>query len=360
MNEGYVQYQTPTTEEQRIAFHRKYSGNIENATTAVMAFVTRTLKTTAPTMSTFEHRTARKAEFLGFVDSQLIDGTYAFEQVEIEDPNGLTDDDGNPMMLLSTVVDRDDDTGQPIIAKPPPYAEIGILVTQFDITSTEYDPKSQEQFIARQDALLAAQTAKADRDKEIQTREMVEQRGLREKAEAEAEANVVMARAVIEAEQRVAVAEQAALEAEEQARMRVLVAEQARQEQETILQTREIEAQQLVAVAQGQADAAVLEAQAISVLAEAEEERIQRAGAMTEMAERSLEIMKERDIGVAAELAQIATPAIWFGNGGEGEQGGNGINDQLLSMTLMRFAGVMPADFNPMEIPAAYAPPNNN
>lgn len=342
-NEGYVRYQTPLSEEERLAFHRKYTGNIDNATRSVMAFATRTMKVTAPTMSASEHKQARKAEFLQMVDDQLHNGTYHFEQVVIDDPSGLLDENGKRFQINSTQVLRNKETGSVEYGNTPPFQSVGIDIVQFEITKTDYDTQSKKQFAARQDSLLAAQTAKANTDKERQSQAEAEARGLREKAEAEATANVIKAEREIDAQMKVAVAQQAALEAEMKAQQRVLVAEQERQEQETILATRRIEADQLVAVAEGQRRAAVEEAAAIVILAEAEEERIARAGAMTEMAERTLQIAADRDAKVATALATIKVPGVVMGGGGEG--GDAGTMAGLINMLLLKQGGLLPEEF---------------
>ena len=167
---------------------------------------------------------------------------------------------------------------------------------------------------------------------------------MREKAEAEATANVIKAEREIDAQMKVAVAQQAALEAEMKAQQRVLVAEQGRQEQETILATRIIEANQLVAIAEGRSRAAVEEAAAIRTLASAEEERINKAGAMTEMAERTLQIAADRDARVATALATIKVPGIVMG-GGNGSDGNNTMGN-LINLVLLKNAGLTPAAFN--------------
>jgi len=313
-----IRFQTPITDVLRRKAHRDFSGNEENMVQSVRAHLVNCIKNSAPLMSASEHQSARKAEFTQIVHDQLSNGLYSMRKVE-KTLMDRTDEKGQPITVYATEIVRDKE-GQPTIASPSPLAEYGLRVLQFSITGTEYDRETQAQFLAKKEAYLNAERSKAEREQEVQMRLMVEEKGLREKAEMEASANVEKAKATIEGEKKVAVAEQAALEAEQRKKQA------------------DTEAAQLVSVAKLKLEASKLDAQAVVALAEAEEKRIQLAGAFTEREKGILEISAKRDAMVTAELSKIPVPYNYFGGGSDSE---GGMMGNLINMVLMKQSGVL-------------------
>ncbi len=315
---GTIRYRLPTGAEQRRELHREFGGNIANVHQAVISHLINCVKVTGPVMSGSEHQSARKGEFYNLVYEQLAEGLYQTVRVErtLQDQ---FDTQGNPITVFATEIITDDE-GNPLIETASPLDQYGIEVAQFSIESTDYDGATLKQFSAKKDALLAAERSKAEREQEVQARLMIIEKGLREKAEVEAEANKEKARFTIEAERKVAVAEQEALQAIEIAEKAVTDAQRERD------------------VAALNLEAERLNAEAITVLAAAEEERIQKAGAITENDRVLAEIDKEARIGVARELSNTRTPGFLIA-GGNGE-GGGGTFENLINVFLMRQMGV--------------------
>ncbi len=230
-----------------------------------------------------------------------------------------------------------DAENKPVVAQVSPLTQYDISILQFSVTSTDYDDVTRQQFGAKKEAFLAAEKSKADREKEVQERLMVQERGLREKAEAEASANVEKAKAVIAAQLKAEVAEQSKLEQETKASA---LLEVARIDKDTAMTA----AEKKLEVAKLDRLAAEEEAAAIIVLAKAEEERIVKAGAVTEEARVLAEIAKERDIEVAQHLSKIRTPSIVFsGSNGQGSEAHQQISfkDQLMNMFVMKQMGIL-------------------
>jgi hypothetical protein len=313
-----IRYQTPITEERRRKAHRDFSGNVDNMTHSVRAHLINCIKNTAPLMSASEHQSARKAEFTQLIHSQLENGLYEMKKVEkvLKD---RFDEKGNPITVYATEI-VPDEKGMPKISSPSPLDEYGLKILQFSITGTQYDDQILAQFAAKKESYLLAEKSKAQREQEVQERLMIEEKGKKEIVEIEIEANKVKKKATIEAEQKVAVAEQAALQAL-----------QAKKKAET-------EAAQLVEVAKLKLEAANLDAQAVTVLAEAEETRIQKAGAFTEKDKGLAEIAAKRDAMVAAELSKIPVPGVVIGGGNGNSDGTMG---SLINMLLMKQSGIL-------------------
>ena len=133
--------------------------------------------------------------------SILIKGAAMF--IWGKDPYDLPAFSGrNPITVFATEI-VNDTNNNPIIDQPSPLFEYGMGVLQFSIEGTKYDEETERQFAAKKKSFLAAEKSKAEREQEVQQRLMIIEKGLREKAEVEAEANKVKAKAIIEAQQKV-------------------------------------------------------------------------------------------------------------------------------------------------------------
>jgi len=332
----YVRYATPTSEEMRIEFHRQFAGNIENATTAVKSHQINCVKATGPLMSASENQSARKAEFTQLIWDQMVDGLYAMRSVEkevmievdpleasaaaaaagkLKTPKPLIEFKKTTELVL-------DDNGKPKIAKPSPLEGYDIKIMQFSVTGIDYDTQTLEQFATKKQSYLAAEQSKADREMEKQERLNVIEKGLREVATAQATGNVAKETAVVAAQLKAEVAEQAKIEALTVASMAKEVAE--------------IEKEQ----AQIKLDTAALNAEAIVVLAKAEKEKIEMAGALTELEQAMIDAQVQMADTVSKNLANVNVPMITMG--GSSGQGGSvgGIDTNLINLKLMTDSGI--------------------
>ena len=217
--------------------------------------------------------------------------------------------------------------GQPIVVQESPLNRYGILVTQFSVTETEYDPKTLEQFAAKKQSYLAAEQAKAQRQEEQQQRLMIIERGLRQVAETEAAANLEKKKATVAAQQEQEVAVIRKAEAVTKAQQKVEVALQDKQEAET-----------LKAIAQIKAERAELDKKAVISAAEAKAKEIEIAGGLSEKDRILATIKADRDAKVAAALAGIKTPSVVI-VGGEGKSGD--MTGTLMNLLLLKSTGVL-------------------
>lgn len=322
-----LRYATPKTEKFRRLLHSEFGGNIDNVTAAVKSHLVNCAKATAPLMSSSEHMSARKAEFTQLVHDQLSKGLYRMQRFEKS-----LKETGQDITIFATEIVPDTD-GSPLIAQPSPLHQYELEVLQFSIEATEYDSKTLEKFAAKKDSLLKAEQAKAEREQEVQQRLMIVERGLRERAEVEATANVEKAAAVIrgqkekevaelEASKKVAVAQQTKLEAETKSRQQVEVAKL------------ELEEQKLFTQSAGE------RAKQVSMTASAEAERINKAGGVTENQRVLAQIQATRDVEVARELAKINVPQVVMAGGNE--KSGSSVLESLIQLTLLRSSGVLP------------------
>jgi hypothetical protein len=192
----FIRVGSAITEPERKQWHEHFGGDLDAIKSAVRAHATNCLKSTAPLMSGSEHQSSRKAEFANTVERQLTAGLYVMREVEKE-LKDRTDENGDPITVAATEIVLDEQ-GVPMVAQISPLSDkYNMVIEQFSIEGSDYDPETLQQFAAKKKAFLAAEESKALRESEVQERLMIEEKGKREKAEAEAAANVLMATAVI-------------------------------------------------------------------------------------------------------------------------------------------------------------------
>lgn len=336
---AYVRVALPTDTESRLRMHQDFAGNPENIKSAIRAHLVNCIKASGPIMSASENQASRKAEFNQIVEEQLAGGLYKMRRTEIE-LDDLTeivdagvDADGNKVTrekkakVQATEIVLGDD-GVPIIIQPSPLRHYGLSILQFSITETEYDQQTLTQFMAKKDSYLKAEQAKAQRQEEVQQRLMIQEKGLRQIAEIEAEENQKKERAIIQAEQAAAVAVIKKDEAVTAAQQRVEVAGQAKQEAETLKE-----------IAQIEAETAELKKKATISAAEARQQELELGGGISEEKRVLAEIEAERDAKVAEALATVKVPGVMIIGGQEGS--GGSLTENLINMALLKNNGLL-------------------
>lgn len=342
-----IRIATPVSDTERRNFHQQFKADEEAIARAIRAHLINCLRSTGPLMSASEHQTARKAEFNQVVQDQLSAGLYEMKRVstKLED---RVDSNGKDVMVLATEILTDSKSGKPLVSQRSPLADLGVKVVQFSVIDSPYDPKALEQFAMKKEAFLAAENSKAQREKEIQQRLMVVEKGLREKAEIEAESNKQLAAATIKANQEKLVAETSANQeknvAETNSAKLVAVALLTKQEAETKAaqdkSVAETNAAQQFEVAKLQRQAAEENAKKQIVLADAQKQSLALGGAISEHDRVLAQIAADRDVAVAGQLAKISVPSIVIGGSG-GADGKSDITTSLLNLRLLEASGIV-------------------
>jgi len=318
--DAQILIQTPDVEIDQIAFHKKMNGSPAAVKSKVKAHLIECLKSSAPLMSSTEHQVSRKSDFSRKVEQQLTNGIYAMKQVRKVLPDRV-DERGEAVSVEATEIVRDDKGIAVIAKKSPLIVDYKMQITQFSIKGTRYDDETLLQFAAKKKQFLNAENSKAEREAMVQEALKIEAEGLKDKAQAEATANVKKATAVIAAEQKAEVALQVKVEAETKAQMALSVTTTQKEE------------------AQIKLDMAKLDAEAIIELAKAEQEKIRLAGALTELEQAMIDAQVQMANDVSANLAQIPVPAIIMGGGGAGK--GSSQMENLINIKLMTDSGIM-------------------
>jgi len=318
-----VRFASPTTIDGKRKFHQLFGGNEEAVEAAVWAHLSDAMKSSGPVMSASEHQSARRGEFTSLVQDQLQKGLFEMRRVS-KTLQDQFDDKGKPITVYATEVVFEHESAAQRIARPSPLTDFGIVITQFSITDVIYDDQTQRQFAQKKEAFLAAEGSKAQREKEVQERLMVEERGRREKAETESLALREKAKAVINAQKEKEVEET-------NAARKLAVAQLTKQEAETV-------AEQELQVARLAKERSKEEAEAQIILANSRQKSLQLAGALSERDRILAEIERDKCIGVADKLSKINVPQFII-NGGEGH--GN-TQEAMMNLLMLRQLGVLP------------------
>ena len=327
-----VRFASPSTVDAKRRFHQLFGGNESAVENAVWAHLSDAMKSSGPIMSASEHQSSRRGEFTALVQDQLQKGLFEMKRIS-KTLQDQFDEKGKPITVYATEVVFDENGYDQRIARPSPLTDFGIVITQFSITDVTYDDQTQRQFAQKKEAFLSAEGSKAQREKEVQERLMVEERGRREKAESESIALRRKAEEVINAQREKEVAELKAqrekVVAELMAQQKLAVATLTKQEAET-------KALQELECAKLDRQKAEEEAQAQIILASARQKSLELGGAISEKERILAEIERDRWIGVADRLSQIHVPQFII-NSGDGDTNGS-----LMNMFLLKQLGVIP------------------
>lgn len=328
-----VRFASPTTPEGKRQFHRLFAGNTEAVEAAVWAHLSDSMKSSSPAMSASEHQSSRRGEFTSLVQDQLQKGLFEMKRVS-KTLQDQFDDKGKPITVYATEVVFNDD-GSHKIARTSPLSDFGLVITQFSITDVTYDEQTQRQFAQKKEAFLSAEGSKAQREKEVQERLMVEEKGRRQKAEAEAIAFKTKAEQVINAQREKEVAELTAQKqkvvAETDAEKTLAVAVLTKREAET-------RALQQLECAKIDKMRSQEEAESRIILASAQEKALKLAGALSERDRILAEIERDKAIGVASHISRIAVPQFVITGGSEGKS----TQDSLMNVMLLNQLNLLP------------------
>lgn len=320
-----VRFASPNTIDGKRKFHQLFGGNEEAVEAAVWAHLSDAMKSSGPVMSASEHQSARRGEFTSLVQDQLQKGLFEMRRVS-KTLQDQFDDKGKPITVYATEVVFEKDSAAQRIARPSPLTDFGIVITQFSITDVTYDDQTQRQFAQKKEAFLAAEGSKAQREKEVQERLMVEERGRREKAETESLALREKAKAVINAQKEKEVEET-------NAARELAVAQFTKQQAET-------KAQQQLEVARLEKERAKEDAEAQIILASARQKSLQLAGAISERDRVLAEIERDKCIGIADRLSRINVPQFIISGGGT--EGNTNMQDSMMNLFMLRQLNVLP------------------
>jgi hypothetical protein len=206
---GSVQWEMPVDDVNLSNLHMKFGSAEAIQKQLIEKVVNKSVYMTGPLMSSKESYAEKRNYLINYVEDQISNGVYKTLQKEVKVLDSLTGQEKSAI-----VVDILMTNGQPQRQEASALSEFGILTKNFAINSLPYDDDVEKQIKAQQQITMDVQTAIAEARKAEQRTLTVTQQG---KASAEAakwEQEVIKAKEVTAAQQKVEVAKLANDEAE--------------------------------------------------------------------------------------------------------------------------------------------------
>lgn len=231
---GTVKFKLPTNPEKQKELHRDY-GNYNNVERdLIIRNVGEALSNTATYMVAEDSYASGRATFSDLAMQQLKDGIFKTSTKIVD----VIDTDGTKFKKKEIRIVYDEEKN-PVIQKPSLLKHYGIEILQFVVNDFEYDEKINELIARKKDAEQNKVVAMANAEKAKQDAITAEEQGKARIAEARANAEVLKATEVTDAQKRADIAK---IKAEQDKEVARLAAEQAKYEAEKIKAKGEAEA----------------------------------------------------------------------------------------------------------------------
>lgn len=231
---GTVKFKLPSNPEKQKELHRDY-GNYNNVERdLIIRNVGEALSNTATYMVAEDSYASGRATFSDLAMQQLKDGIFKTSTKIVD----VIDTDGTKFKKKEIRIVYDEGNN-PVIQKPSLLKHYGIEILQFVVNDFEYDEKINELIARKKDAEQNKVVAMANAEKAKQDAITAEEQGKARIAEARANAEVLKATEVTDAQKRADIAK---IKAEQDKEVARLAAEQAKYEAEKIKAKGEAEA----------------------------------------------------------------------------------------------------------------------
>ncbi len=200
---GSLQYDMPLDTANLTELHTRF-GTPEAIKAQIIQTVTnKVIYMTGPTMSSRESYAEKRNYLINYVQDQIDNGIYQTRQAQVDVIDQLTGQ--KKVATVAEIVNGAD--GRPARQEQSVVGEFGIRAFNFAIEQIDYDETVEQQIKDQQKIAMDVQTSIADALKAQQQTITVEQQGKAEAAKAKWEQEVIKAKEVTAAEQRLQVAE---------------------------------------------------------------------------------------------------------------------------------------------------------
>jgi len=199
---GSIAWEMPFDEQNLTALHIRYGAHTAIEQQLVRTVVEKAVYMTGPLMSSKESYAEKRNELLRLMEDQVQHGVYRTETVQERQPDPMTGQ-SRTVNIVRLVLDRE---GQVLRQETSPLQDFGIKTFNLSINEIKYDPQVEQQIQLQQQALMQVQLAVARAKEAEQEAITVAKRGEAEAARAKWEQEVVKAKAVTEAQQKLEVA----------------------------------------------------------------------------------------------------------------------------------------------------------
>lgn len=310
---GMANVQLPVSEEEMIAFHKRYRSTEGVRTKLLNQTFPKSLNLTAALMTSEEAYATKRSEYIEKAEYQAKNGLYMTKLVVKKVQVGI-DENGEPEIQEREVPDVQYKDGT-ALTQGSDFAEWGVSVTQFDLKAWDFESKTLNQISDKRAAEMAIITAKSNAKKAYYAEQQVIAEGKKNVAQAEYQAKVKAEQQIQEAERDKQLALIEATKAKEKAELLTEAAfEATNQKRQEVLQATE-------------------EAKSIKILADANAYKIEK-----EQLAGELKLRLDNSVQIAAKyadaIAQMNVPSTMIiGSGGSSD--GSSELQQLLQLQVL-------------------------
>lgn len=214
---GSFAYEMPTSNEAILTLHMKYGTQQAVEQQLIRPSAERAIYFSGPLMSSTESYASRRSDLLNYIEDQMQRGLYRTDRHDIKIKDAITGEE-----KTATVVDIAEKNGVPLRQEASPLGQFGIRTFNLSLNEIRYEEGVEKQIQTQQQMQMAVQTAIAEAKKAEQQRITTEQNGMAAAAKAKWDQEVIKAKEVTAAQQRLAVAELDAKAAEQDKRAMIL------------------------------------------------------------------------------------------------------------------------------------------
>lgn len=217
---GSVAWEMPVDRDHLILLHTKYGSTEAIAHQLVSTVVERSVYMAGPLMSSKESYAERRNELLQDIEDQIQNGIYLTQTTQIKQPDIMTGVEKTVNVVQPVRIN-----GVVARADISPLKTFGIKTFNLSINDVKYDETVEKQIQTQQQATMEVQTAMAQARRAEQAAITAEKNGQAQAAQAKWEQEVIKAKEVTAAQQRLAVAQFDTQSAEQYKRTQILEGE---------------------------------------------------------------------------------------------------------------------------------------
>lgn len=214
---GTVMWEMPLDEKSIVEIHTKFGSADAVQNRAIAKMIDGAVYLAGPLMSSTESAGARRAELVQYINDQAAKGVYVTKATTVTIKDPITGADKTES--VTTIAMKN---GQPERQQGSLLEEFNISLQPMSITELKYDSIVEKQIAERQQSITSVQNAKANSIRAEQDALTAAKEGEAKAAKAKWEQEVIKAKLVTEAQQKLEVATLAAKEAEAYKREQIL------------------------------------------------------------------------------------------------------------------------------------------
>jgi hypothetical protein len=200
---GSLAWEMPLDEPHLTMIHQKYGSQGAVEQQLVRTIVEKCVYMTGPLMSSAESYAERRNDLIQLIEDQVQNGVLQTQTVETKQPDPITGE----QKTVSVVQLKKGPEGTYLRQEESPLRSFGIKTYNLSLNNVKYDDKVEAQIQQQQQAKMQVQTAIANARMAEQAAITAQKNGEAQAATAKWEQEVIKARAVTEAQQKLAVAE---------------------------------------------------------------------------------------------------------------------------------------------------------